>query len=63
MVGNSCWQLRIIKALKHADGAISDAEYEPIKAERQELRDKINSLEQKMQNYNQNRGYRDERRS
>ena len=33
------------KALKHADGALTDEEYEPIRLERQELRDKINALE------------------
>lgn len=33
------------KALKHADGALTDEEYEPVRAERQELRDKINALE------------------
>lgn len=36
------------KALKHADGVISDVEYEPVKEERQAFRDKINSLEEKM---------------
>lgn len=33
------------KALKHADGALTDEEYEPIRLERQKLRDKINALE------------------
>lgn len=33
------------QALKHADGALSDAEYEPIRLERQRLRDEINALE------------------
>lgn len=33
------------KALKHADGALTDEEYEPTRQERQELRDKINTLE------------------
>lgn len=33
------------KALKHADGALTDEEYEPTRLERQELRDKINTLE------------------
>lgn len=37
------------KALKHADGAISDKDYEPIRAERQKLRDHINDLEQKLE--------------
>lgn len=33
------------KALKHADGALTDEEYESTRLERQELRDKINALE------------------
>lgn len=33
------------KALKHADGALTDEEYEPTRLERQELRDKINALQ------------------
>lgn len=33
------------KALKHADGALTDEEYEETRLERQELRDKINALE------------------
>jgi hypothetical protein len=33
------------KAIKYAEGWLSDEEYEPIKAERQALRDKINALE------------------
>lgn len=33
------------KALKHADGALSDAEYKETKEYRQQLRDKINELE------------------
>lgn len=33
------------KALKHADGALTDEEYEPTRLERQELRDKINIFE------------------
>lgn len=34
------------QALKHADGALSDEEYEPIRLKRQELRDAINALEE-----------------
>ena len=33
------------QALKHADGALSDDEYNEVKAQRQEWRDKINELE------------------
>lgn len=33
------------KAIKYLEGWLSDEEYEPIKAERQALRDKINALE------------------
>lgn len=33
------------KALKHADGVISDADYKAIAAQRQEWRDKINELQ------------------
>ena len=33
------------KAIKYAEGWISEEEYAPIKAERQEIRDKINELE------------------
>lgn len=33
------------KALKHADGALSEAEYEETKQFRQSLRDRINELE------------------
>ena len=33
------------KAIKFAEGLISAEDYEPIKAERQELRNKINELE------------------
>lgn len=36
------------KALKHADGEISDEEYECIKEERQSWRDEINKLEAQM---------------
>lgn len=34
------------KAIKYAEGLISDEEYAPIKAERQHFRDEINRLEQ-----------------
>ena len=33
------------KAIKYAEGLITAEEYEPIKAERQSLRDRINELE------------------
>ena len=33
------------KAIKYAEGLISEEEYAPIKAERQHLRDQINELE------------------
>lgn len=33
------------KALKHADGALTDEEYEDTKQKRQRLRDDINALE------------------
>lgn len=33
------------QALKHADGVMTDEEYEPIRLERQRLRDEINALE------------------
>lgn len=33
------------KAIKYAEGWTSEEEYAPIKAERQEIRDKINELE------------------
>lgn len=33
------------KAIKYAEGLISEEEYAPIKAERQQIRDKINELE------------------
>ena len=35
------------KAIKFAEGLLTKEEYEPIKKERQALRDKINQLEQK----------------
>lgn len=34
------------KAIKYAEGLITAEEYEPIKAERQALRDRINELEE-----------------
>ncbi|MCM1221916.1 MAG: hypothetical protein NC548_46335 [Lachnospiraceae bacterium] len=37
------------KALKHADGAISDEDYEPVRMERQKLRDEINRKEQELE--------------
>lgn len=37
------------KALKHADGVLSEAEYADTKAERQELRDKINDLQAELE--------------
>lgn len=36
------------KAIKYAEGWISEEEYAPTKAERQVLRDKINELEEKL---------------
>lgn len=36
------------KAIKYAEGLISDADYAPIKAERQALRDRINELEKEL---------------
>lgn len=33
------------KAIKYAEGLISEEDYAPIKAERQQIRDKINELE------------------
>lgn len=36
------------KALKHADGALSDEEYGPIQAERQGFRDRINELQEEL---------------
>lgn len=36
------------KAIKFAEGLISAEEYEPIKAARQELRNKINELEKQL---------------
>lgn len=37
------------KALKHADGVLSDEEYAVTKVQRQELRDKINELETELE--------------
>ena len=34
------------KAIKYAEGLISDEEYAPVKAKRQHFRDEINRLEQ-----------------
>lgn len=36
------------KALKHADGALTDEEYEETRLERQKLRNNINALEEEM---------------
>lgn len=36
------------KAIKYAEGLISDEEYEPIKAQRQEWRNEINILEESL---------------
>lgn len=36
------------KAIKYAEGLITADEYEPIKAERQALRDRINELEKQL---------------
>lgn len=36
------------KAIKYAEGLISEDDYAPIKAERQALRDRINELEKKL---------------
>jgi len=47
------WQLKELlqesdyKAIKYAEGWISEEDYAPIKAERQAIRDEINKLEQK----------------
>ena len=37
------------KALKHADGALSDKEYDQTKAQRAGLRERINELEAEME--------------
>ena len=36
------------KAIKYAEGLISNEEYAPIKAERQRIRDEINELEKEI---------------
>ncbi len=36
-------------ALKYAEGVLSEAEYEPIKRQRQAWRDEINSIEPKIE--------------
>lgn len=36
------------KALKHADGVMPDEEWEPVKAQREELRAKINACESEL---------------
>lgn len=49
---NVCVQLLTntdYKALKHADGAITDEEYATTKAERQEWRDRINELQKQLE--------------
>ena len=38
------------KAIKYAEGWLSEEEYSPIRAERQALREQINILEQKFKN-------------
>ena len=38
------------KAIKYAEGILSEEEYAPIKAERQAIRDEINKLEQEFKN-------------
>ena len=37
------------KALKHSDGALTDEEYEPVKAQRAVLRERINQLESEIE--------------
>lgn len=36
------------KAIKHAEGLISDVDYAPIKAQRQAWRDEINEIEEQI---------------
>lgn len=36
------------KAIKHSEGLISDEDYEPVKAQRQEWRNQINELEESL---------------
>ena len=38
------------QALKHADGALTDEEYDPIRLQRQSYREKINKLEGELKN-------------
>ena len=40
------------KAIKYAEGWISEEEYAPVKAERQAIRDEINALEAKLAEIN-----------
>lgn len=47
------------KALKHADGALTDAEYKETQAQRQELRDKINELEAELESIGESEGAED----
>ena len=42
------------KAIKYAEGLISEVDYEPIKAERQALRDRINELEKELAKLTEN---------
>ena len=42
------------KAIKYAEGWISEEEYAPVKAERQAIRDEINALEAKLDEINGN---------
>lgn len=41
------------KAIKYAEGLISDEDYSPVKAYRQSLRDRINELENELNNGNE----------
>jgi hypothetical protein len=40
------------KAMKYFEGLLTDEEYAPIKAKRQEWRDRINALEEEIENEN-----------
>lgn len=40
------------KAIKYAEGLISEKDYAPIKAERQAIRDQINALEAQLEGEN-----------
>ena len=42
------------KAIKYAEGLISEVDYAPIKAERQALRDRINELEKELAKITEN---------